>query len=113
MGRRWQGLVPGLAIGFGIVASTLAAKRPVLAGPIALATAILLADALAAGERRRPRRPSTGAWILAAATLIASGILGRSDPRAVAESMSLLGAAAWIVLLLPNSRPQRCLPPPS
>ena len=109
MRKPWRGLVPGLVIGFGIVAATLVAKRasePLIA-PVVLAAAILASDALAAGERGQRRRPSAGAWILAAAGVIDCLIVGR--PR-VAESMPLVGTVAWLVLLLPNSRPQPCLP---
>ena len=113
MSKVWQGLVPGLFIGFGIVGATFIAKRAadsdlfVLAAPIVLAVSILAADALAAAERGRRRRPSAGAWILAATCLIDCLIVGR--PR-VAEAMPTLGVMSWLVLLLPNSRPQRCSP---
>jgi len=110
MRKAWHGLVPGLVIGSGIVAATLVAKHASepLVAPAVLAVSILAADALAAGERGQRRRPSAGAWILAAAGVIDGLIVGR--PR-VAEAMPLVGTVAWLVLLLPNSRPQPCLPP--
>ena len=113
MRRVWHGLIPGLVIGLGIIGATFVAKRAadsdlfVFAAPIFLAVTILAADAFAAGEHGRRRRPSAGAWILAATCLIDCWIVGRAR---VAEAMPTLGVVAWLVLLLPNSRTQSCLP---
>ena len=114
MSKAWRGLIPGLVIGFGIVAATLVAKRTadssfwVLAAPILLAATILIADAVAASRRR----PSAGAWILAATCLIDCLILGAKGRR-VAEAIPLLGTVAWLVLLLPGSRSPVCSSPRS
>ncbi|HEX4825099.1 MAG TPA: hypothetical protein VFV19_12405 [Candidatus Polarisedimenticolaceae bacterium] len=113
MRRSWQGLVPALVIGFGIVAATFVAKHAadwgitVLVAPAVLGTITLIADALAGR-----RRPSLGAWILAATCIFVSLIVGPEAPR-VAESMPLIGTVTWLTLLLPNSRPQPCSPPRS
>ena len=118
MNKVWRGLIPGLVIGFGIVAASLVAKRTadaglwVLTAPVVLMVAIFAADVLAAAESGRKRRPSAGAWILAATCLIDCLILGAKGRR-VAEAIPLLGTVAWLVLLLPNSRSQVCSSPRS
>jgi hypothetical protein len=92
-------LGPSLVWAAGIIGGTLAAVIGarsgwwVLAGPIVLALAALLADAL-----RSRQRPSAAAFILGGTFLLAGVIVAFADPLQVGTMIPIFGAAGWVTL---------------
>jgi hypothetical protein len=108
----WFELGSSLVVGTGIILATLVTKRAagygwlVLAGPLLLALALVGSDVLNSRLRGKSSRPSPAALILGAAFLIAGAIV--RDPNSVATLIPIVGMAAWVVLVLPESRRNTC-----
>lgn len=111
--RVWGALV----IATGIVGSTMVAKRlegygwMAMAGPAVLVLSLLAVTRLA--------RPVAGgaqvAWVarmMAVMVVVVSLVIFAMEPKELAESMSLIGTAAWIGLVSTGAKTTagRCLP---
>lgn len=84
-----------------LVSTALAGRAPhaswtAVAGPLLLALALVGADLV----HRRRFLPSPSALLLAAAILVACGIVAARDPDRLAGMMPILGGGAAIPLLL-------------
>lgn len=104
-------LLPAVAM---LAAAALAAIAPpspwiAAAGPLLLVSAMVVADAI---QRRRAGgrwRPSASALVIAAAILVACGIVGLRDPGNVAMMVPILGSCTAIPFILAPPRHQgRC-----
>ncbi len=102
-------LAPSVLMGAGIILATLIARSAgsssmLLAAPLLLACALVLADALSSRLRGEASAPSLAAWILGGALMLASLILTLRDPRLVGTLIPIIGSSHWIVLLLRHQK---------
>ena len=104
--KYWLDLSPSLLLAGGIIVSTLlsalAARSGwlVLAGPLLLALTVVGADVLSSRLQGEPARPSGAALILGGAFLLAGSIVALRDPSLVKTLLPVVGAAAWVTILL-------------
>jgi hypothetical protein len=109
----WLELGPSLLVGTGIILSTFVATLAagsgwlVLAGPLLLVLAVVGADVLDSRLKGKSSGPSPAALILGTTFLLAGAILVR-DPNHVRTLIPIVGIAAWVVLLRPESRRNTC-----
>ncbi len=113
--KYWLGLSPSLLVGAGIIVATLlaalAGESPwlVLGGPLLLAIAVVSADVLNSRLKGKLSGPSPAALILGASFLLAGLIVTLRDPSLVKTLIPVIGAAAWVTLLLrPEGRRKTC-----
>ena len=106
MNRNLSNLGPALFMALLIlVASALAVPAPrapwaAFAGPVLLALGLLGADLV----RRRRWLPSPSALLVAAAILVACGILASGDRQYLAAMVPILGSSAAIPVILRKER---------
>jgi len=109
MNRSKPNFAPALLVAVAMLAAaSLAALAPrtpwnAAAGPLLLVGALLVADVI---QRRRAggrSRPSTSALVVAAAILVACGIVGFSDPDGVAMMVPILGSCTVIPFIVSTS----------
>jgi hypothetical protein len=109
--KYWLSLTPSLLIAVGILASSYVAVHTaksewlVLAAPLLLSFAILVADVWDSRLRGKVSTPSPAALLLAGAFFLACLSVTLSDPGLVKTLIPILGAASWVAL--PRSKNQR------
>jgi len=112
--KYWRDLTPSILVAVGIVASTFVAARAagfgwlVLAGPLLLALAVVGADVLNARLRGESPSPSWAALIMGGSCLLAGLIVTLRDPALVKTIMPIIGMAAWVTVLRPESGSTAC-----
>jgi hypothetical protein len=110
----WQDLSSSLLVAVGILVSTFVASRAagsgwlVLTGPLLLALAVVGADVLNAGLRGESSGPSWAALLMGGSCLLAGLIVTLRDPALVKSLMPIIGMAAWVTVLRPESGNKMC-----
>ncbi len=112
---KWLGIVPNLLVAAGMLLSTwiavLTAESNWMgrAGPLVFAVTVLGADVLSSRLSGKPSGPSWAALLLASSFLLAGLIVTLRDPSLVKTLIPILGAGAWVTLLLrPEGRCRAC-----
>jgi hypothetical protein len=112
--KYWRDLSPSILVAVGIVVSTFIAARAagsgwlVLTGPLLLALAVVGADVLNARLRGASSAPSWAALFMGGSCLLAGLIVTRRDPTLVKTLMPIIGMAAWVTVLRPESGSKAC-----
>jgi hypothetical protein len=102
--KYWLSLTPSLLIALGILASSYVAVHTaksewlILAAPLLLSVAILLADVWDSRLRGNLSGPSPAALLLASAFFLACLSVSLSEPDMVKTLIPILGAASWVTL---------------
>jgi hypothetical protein len=110
----WRDLSSSLLVAVGILVSTFVASRAagsgwlVLTGPFLLALTIVGADALNARLRGESSGPSWAALLMAGSCLLAGLIVTLRDPAVVKTLMPIIGMAAYVTVLRPESGSKTC-----
>ena len=110
----WQDLSSSLLVAVGILVSTFVASRAagsgwlVLTGPLLLALAVVGADVLNARLIGESFSPSWAALLMGGSCLLASLIVTLRDPTLVKTLMPMIGMAAWVTVLRPESGSKTC-----
>jgi hypothetical protein len=110
----WRDLTPNILVAVGIVVSTFVAGRAsgsewfVLTGPLLLALAVVGADVLNARLRGESSGPSWAALLMGGSCLLAGLIVTLRDPTLVKTLMPMIGMAAWVTVLRPESGSKTC-----
>lgn len=93
-------LASGLLISTAIVALASASAWAVAAGALVFALSLVGADVMGSRQRGESSGPSRGAVLLAAAWLVACGMIGLTDPASLAIAIPILGGGVATPILL-------------
>jgi hypothetical protein len=110
----WRDLSASMLVAVGILVSTFVAARVagsgwlVLAGPLILALAVVGADVLNARLRGESSSPSWAVLLMGGACLLAGLIVAFRDPASVKAFMPIIGMAAYVTVLRPESGRKAC-----